>query len=314
MNRRRFFSSGHGININNYMTVVSRGTNLTVSFTNPLEYCIDGSGEWVSLPASTETPPINVGHTISFRAHLTPVDINTGIGTFTISTYCNLVGNCMSLLLGDNDDDIRSLSSYNYAFAHLFEGCSKIIECANGFLPAVTLSKGCYYHMFDNCTSLVSAPVLPATTLKSQCYGYMFYGCSALVTAPDLPATTLDAYCYNVMFGSCTSLVKAPSLPATVLKNFCYYGMFDNCTSLVYAPVLPADRLVAYCYTMMLSNCTALSYIKMLATSTASSLAASNWVQNVASEGTFVKHPDNTFMSTGISGIPSGWTVKTATS
>ena len=90
--------------------------------------------------------------------------------------------------------------------------------------------------------------------------------------------------------------------------------MFDNCTSLVSAPVLPAARLVASCYTMMLSNCTALSYIKMLATSTASSMASSNWVQNVASEGTFVKHPDNTFMSTGISGIPSGWTVETATS
>ena len=47
----------------------------------------------------------------------------------------------------------------------------------------------------------------------------------------------------------------------------------------------------------------------MLATNISASNCLSNWVQYVASSGTFVKHPDMTTLPTGTSGIPSGWTV-----
>ena len=63
---------------------------------------------------------------------------------------------------------------------------------------------GCYYDMFNNCTSLTSAPQLPATTLARDCYNCMFYGCTSLVSAPELPATTLADRCYNSMFDSCS--------------------------------------------------------------------------------------------------------------
>ena len=45
--------------------------------------------------------------------------------------------------------------------------------------------------MFENCTSLTTAPTLPATTLALACYVGMFKGCSSLTTTPSLPATTL---------------------------------------------------------------------------------------------------------------------------
>ena len=35
-----------------------------------------------------------------------------------------------------------------------------------------------YYYMFQNCTSLTSAPALPATTLANYCYASMFKGCT----------------------------------------------------------------------------------------------------------------------------------------
>ena len=42
------------------------------------------------------------------------------------------------------------------------------------------------------------------------------------------------------------------------------------------------------------------------------SILAMCWVKNVSTTGTFVKHPD-AILRTGESGIPSGWTVETAT-
>ena len=48
----------------------------------------------------------------------------------------------------------------------------------------------------------------------------------------------------------------------------------------------------------------------MLATTKAFN-ALNNWMYNVKSTGTFVKHKDNNWIPTGTSGIPSGWTVQT---
>jgi hypothetical protein len=86
--------------------------------------------------------------------------------------------------------------------------------------------------MFDNCTSLTTAPELPATTLANSCYQNMFDNCTSLTTAPELPATTLVYGCYYCMFYGCTSLTTAPVLPATTLAENCYYNMFYSCSEL----------------------------------------------------------------------------------
>ena len=122
-----------------------------------------------------------------------------------------------------------------------------------------TMANNCYRYMFQDCTSLTTAPALPATTLADNCYNSMFSGCTALTTAPELPATTLADYCYNSMFNRCTSLTTAPELPATTLVESCYYYMFSGCTALTTAPALPATTLVDYCYHGMFYGCTALT-------------------------------------------------------
>ena len=142
----------------------------------------------------------------------------------------------------------------------------------------------------------------------------MFYGCTSLVNAPSiLPATTLAEYCYQYMFYKCTSLTIAPALPATTLSRYCCQYMFGYCTSLTTAPELLAAFLPTYCYRSMFYNCTNLNYIKMLATNVSATNALLSWVNGVSSTGTFIKHPDAN-LKTGTSGIPSGWTVETATS
>jgi hypothetical protein len=177
-------------------------------------------------------------------------------------------------------------------------------------LPATTLANTCYYDMFKGCTSLTTAPELPATTLSSDCYYNMFKGCTSLTTAPELPATTLKKSCYGNMFNGCVSLTESPALPATTLEWGCYKTMFEWCTSLTEAPELPATTLADSCYKEMFHGCSNLNYIKMLATDISANSCLDSWVNGVASSGTFVKHPSMTTLPSGVSGIPSGWTVE----
>lgn len=249
--------AGGSIDTNNYLTIYALEDGLTASLsTNACEYCVDGDDNWKSLAAGTATESINAGHRLSFRGNLTHV-INVGIGTFTISKKCNLEGNCMSMLFGDNAADNTSLSGKNYTFYNLFYNCANIVSISENFLPATTLVNHCYRSMFYYCTNLTTAPALPATTLAERCYNDMFFGCSKLTTAPKLPATTLADYCYQYMFMYCRKL----------------------------------------------------NYIKMLATDISAPGCLYSWVSGVASAGTFVKNPNMTSLSTGASGIPSGWTV-----
>ena len=254
---------------NNYLTIEALEDNLTVTFTNNIEYGIDGKG-WLKLKASSESQSISAGQTLSFRGEFTP-DKSKGIGTFTINKKCNLKGNCMSMLFGDNAANNFSLSGKNYAFYKLFYNCSNIVNVSSNFLPATTtLAMGCYYNMFSRCTSLTTAPALPATTLAMGCYYNMFSRCTSLTTAPALPATTLADYCYYGMFSRCTSLTTAPKLPTTTLAEGCYSSMFSDCTSLTTAPALPATTLAYSCYNSMFSGCKNLTTASTLPATTLS--------------------------------------------
>lgn len=86
------------------------------------------------------------------------------------------------------------------------------------------------------------------------CYYEMFKNCASLITAPELPATTLAYSCYNNMFGLCTSLTVVHELPVTTLTVYCYANMFSGCTSLLHIPVLKADTLISNCYNSMFKN------------------------------------------------------------
>lgn len=128
----------------------------------------------------------------------------------------------------------------------------------------------------------------------------------------NLTATTLSQSCYARMFWRCRSLTTAPALPATTITRQCYQEMFAGCTSLTTAPVLPATTLAQYAYQEMFYGCSNLNYIKAMFTSTPSSYNTSSWVYGVASEGTFVKNSAATWNVVGSTGVPSGWTIETA--
>lgn len=230
----------------------------------------------------------------------------------SLASYCYryMFQNCTSLTTAPA---LPATTLQTYCYGYMFYGCTALVNPPT--LGAKTMKNYCYYYMFSGCSSLVNAPALPATTLASYCYQYMFQNCTSLVTAPTLSATTLATYCYNMMFYGCTNLANVQeTLPATTLKSNCYNQMFRGCKKLTTAPVLPAITLVTRCYYYMFYGCSALNYVKAMFTTTPSSSYTAYWLANVSSTGTFVKNVDATWTTTGSTGVPTNWTIQTASS
>ena len=251
----------------------------------------------------------------------------------TDDCYQRMFSACTSMTHGPQ---IKAEVLAPYCYWGMFIECTSLTTASE--LPATVLADSCYQNMFSGCTSLTTAPELPATTLVTECYAYMFSYCTSLTVAPELPATELAVSCYDSMFNNCTSLTTAPVLPAAILAERCYSGMFYGCTSLTVAPELPATTLVESCYEYMFSSCTSLTtapelpatelaevcypnmfqgctslnYIKCLATDISAHICTYEWVKNVSLTGTFIKHPDMSNWTTGVSGIPEGWTIQDA--
>lgn len=205
-------------------------------------------------------------------------------------TYINCSGNIMSLIYGDNYLNWDEIP-IEYCFAYLFS----------------THDNDYSFKQLKDCSQLI----LP-NTVTEYCYYYMFSGCPNLIKGPELPATVLAEGCYMGMFQSSTSLTGYYTLPATTLASSCYKSMFQGCTSLTTAPKLPAITLTQNCYNNMFTNCTNLNYIKAMFTTTPSNSYTYDWTYGVARTGTFVKSRAATWNVTGNNGIPSGWTVQTA--
>ena len=224
--------------------------------------------------------------------------------TLADSCYSKMFYNCNALITAPVLPAITLASS---CYSNMFAGCTSLNTAPD--LPATTLVYGCYSGMLSRCTSLITAPALPATTLANYCYNEMFRSCTSLTTAPELPATTLASGCYYNMLSGCASLKTAPALPATTLATNCYSGMFFSCAALTTAPELPAATLAENCYERMFNRCYLINNITMLATDISALGCLTNWVEKVASTGTFTKAQSMTSLPTGVNGIPAGWTV-----
>ena len=224
--------------------------------------------------------------------------------------YYGMFKNCVNLSgsMAYLDADVL----YRGCYGEMYYGCTSLTGTGN--LSAGTLADFCYFAMFEGCTSLTRTYSIGGSYgFGEQSCSHMYYGCTGLTTAAGIYTDSMGASaCWN-MFRNCTNLTSMGGLQCNYLENDCYSYMFAGCTSLTTAPVLTASTLKAYCYEGMFYGCSSLNSIKMLATSVSATDCLKNWVYGVSSSGTFIKHP-NASLPTGVSGIPNGWTVQTATS
>ena len=195
--------------------------------------------------------------------------------------------------LNDISEIVFPENTAERCFANMFNDCA---ITAAPELPATTLSVGCYFQMFNRCTSLVHAvPKIPATvfpnssccnmffycvnlidtpkmnsavTVNTSAMKQMFFACSSLTEFSDsaLTAMNLGDSCYYSMFSYCRDFTGQVFLPATTLKPYCYAYMFAVSPSLsAYNYVLPAETLKEYCYRNMFAATSLVSPVEMSA-------------------------------------------------
>ena len=263
------------------------------SIENP-SYSLNG-GEWKKLYIGDndtnnyiEIKDLKPNDKISVKCNSDVYYSQSSNCVFDCTCDYEVYGNIMSLLYGDNfvgKTEFKNYNEYN-VFGYMFNGQKKLKNCKNLILPTNTLSKFCYCGMFSGCTALMEPPKLQAMILSNGCY--------------------------QSMFRNCTSLKMTPELPAIELKSQCYEEMFYGCVSITTSPVLSASKLVDDCYSNMFRGCKKLNKITMLAEDITNIYCLNNWVNDVATSGTFVKHPnmDTDTLTIGVNGIPEGWVIE----
>ena len=233
----------------NTISVINKGDGNTDNVTPTLEYSTDKNTwntitfDWASGTHTTELPvKLNTGEKMYFRNNTRKFSNSYGKYITFSSTVSSNVGG-----------DIRTLSNYldvnnetkpqPNMFCNLFYSNKYIVNASNLRLSYTTLEWSCYGGLFQNCTSLTTAPKLPATTLGQYCYSSMFKGCTSLTTAPELPTNTLAKNCYYGIFQNCTSLnsitvyaddISASKCTYNWLYNVASTGTFNNYGSAIY--------------------------------------------------------------------------------
>ena len=264
------------------------------------------------------------GTTIYFRQSGYAVDDGLDALTVEVSTDN---GETWRRVTASSQGDGATLATLDAGETALIRGNNSAYgyysENADGYVENCNFYSGQPCYVYGNIMSLIGGDDFASLrSVTEYAFAYFFsdydgefdysWVLSKQGTALLLPATTLAPECYSFMFNDCTSLTSAPALPATTLKNSCYGNMFLDCTSLTTAPTLPATTLVSNCYLYMFNCCSSLTYIKALFTTTPGNSTTLNWVRGVSSNGTFVKSSAATWNVTGDNGVPTGWTVETA--
>ena len=197
-----------------YLTFVAKEDGTFKFIGNSINYSVDDGKTWTTLSSNTDTPTVQAGNKIMFKATLIPQD-SSGIGTFSSTSKFIAQGNVMSLLYGDDFIGQKDLTGKDYVFYDLFNSCTGLINAKNLCLPATTLTNNCYSGMFNGCTSLTIAPELPATTLANNCYSGMFNGCTNLNYIKMLATNIGATNCLNNWVSGVSStgtFVKHPNM------------------------------------------------------------------------------------------------------
>jgi hypothetical protein len=152
--------------------------------------------------------------------------------------------------------------------------------------------------MFSGCTSLDCSANITIDTAKGS-FNNMFIGCTSLKSV-IINVTTFsggsESTCANMCNG-CTSLEDA---------EINYNGSLPN----------PGNYDTQTIFYRCFYNCSNLKRIKAMFTTLGSHwsgrVQTTQWVSGVSATGTFIKNVNAKWNKTGVSGVPTGWTVETA--
>lgn len=153
-------------------------------------YSKDNGVNWSSLTstAGSESAPItggtllpvSAGDVIIFKGNNTNYGASNYYAAFegTDAGY-EICGNIMSMIAGDDFITATTIGSVTHIFRNFFSKSPGLTTAENLILPP-TIYRECYAWMFQDCTSLTTAPVLPSKNSATRCYNKMFQRSSSL--------------------------------------------------------------------------------------------------------------------------------------
>lgn len=126
--------------------------------------------------------------------------------------------------------------------SRMFQNCSSLVSA-----PFITISNAGSYcdYIFDGCTSLTSVPLLNTSSFSTP--NYMFRNCSSLTTVPAFNLSGVTGA--SSMFEGCTSLSTVPALNLSRARNG-LGGMFKGCSSLTSIPSITIPSSLKSCSSM----------------------------------------------------------------
>lgn len=248
------------------------------------------------------------------------VDCFTDIAATRAAEACFnwMFRNCKKLLAGPQlhlteiADAVSLSAGWMGSCYGMFEGCQSMVTGPTDFGTAKP-GTHCFERMFYDCKALTTAPAsMSSEAMAEYCYRQMFYCCESLTTAPSLPSLQMAPYCCAGMFQRCHGLSAFPELPATTLAKCCYEYMFAivsrDYAKITVGPSLPSATLEENCYKHMFECQYKMASIRMSATNVTAANALQNWLLNASPTGTITLSTGVT-LPTGVSGVPSGWTI-----
>ena len=264
------------------------GVASTGTFTKAAGIGVDTSGGWTSNSASG----IPAGWTVE------------GGGAVTNATPLTIEADVAGAMVTFSN---KASDSVTYKISDGTEG-----TIASGASKAITLSAGDTVQFFGDNTTYGTSGSANCSNISCSANCYIYGNIMSLVRSSGYEsATTLTgSYTFAYLFNENANIKNKDGcdlfLPATTLADNCYMGMFFKCTGLTAAPALPATSLTTSCYNSMFYGCTSLKSVTCLATNISVTGCTNNWLNNVATGGTFYR-AYGVAWSSGASGIPGSW-------
>ena len=218
-----------------------------------------------------------------------------------------------SALLAAPAVTVRGMSGSD-ALTSVFYGCDSMTDASNVDIEVANVTQNGLSSSFQNCSALLAAPRLVVGDITGT-YGLnrSFMNCSSMTDASQVNITVASVPqngLYYTFLG-CSSLLDAPSvLIRGVSGSDALNAMFWNCSSMVNASQvrLEATKLGVNSYRSLYSGCSALQSATMLATDFSAAGCMFEWMKGAPAGGTLTIKSGVTLPS-GVSGVPTGWTV-----
>ena len=286
-----------------YFTIESLQDNNTITATKQnsqrspvIYYSLDDGETWSNQTLSSGTitfGTINTGDKIIFKSnYATWASAWNAYNRFNGSKNFKVYGNIMSLLNGDdfiNNSEFTTGSAFN--LCGLFYGTTTIIDASNLILPTTTLHESSYNGMFRGADNLVYGPkLLPALDVPKDGYSSMFEACTKLVEGPEILATTVSG-------------------DTALQRMFCMRRSEDAASAMTKSPILRITNpsSCGNVYKELFRGNRNITEVTILAEGTG--LSFDNWLANTPNSGV-IKKLSTTTLTSGNSGIPSGWTTE----